>query len=141
LRNGGPTGSAMPLVWAHAEYVKLLRSLRDGTVYDCPPQTHARYVVQHNMPRVTAWSFSHQSPRLVRGRVLRVDLKAPARVRWSHDEWATYEEHDTHERAHGLHTVDLPTRDLREGSRVLFTFQWLESMHWEGRDFATTVVP
>mgnify|MGYP000312505887 CR=1 FL=1 len=29
---------AMPLVWAHAEYVKLLRSLRDGQVFDMPPQ-------------------------------------------------------------------------------------------------------
>src|SRR5262249_42363445 len=30
LEPGKPTGSAMPLVWAHAEYVKLLRSLADG---------------------------------------------------------------------------------------------------------------
>jgi glucoamylase len=26
----------MPLVWAHAEYVKLARSLRDGRVFDTP---------------------------------------------------------------------------------------------------------
>lgn len=41
---GRPTGSAMPLVWAHAEYVKLLRSLRDGRVFDMPPQTVQRYL-------------------------------------------------------------------------------------------------
>jgi glucoamylase len=29
LFNGHPSGSAMPLVWAHAEYVKLVRSLSD----------------------------------------------------------------------------------------------------------------
>ncbi len=34
---GRPSGSAMPLVWAHAEYIKLLRSLRDGSVFDTPP--------------------------------------------------------------------------------------------------------
>ena len=34
---GRPSGSAMPLVWAHAEYVKLRRSLRDGRVFDMPP--------------------------------------------------------------------------------------------------------
>ena len=33
---GRPTGSAMPLVWAHAEYLKLRRSLRDGRVFDMP---------------------------------------------------------------------------------------------------------
>ncbi|KAJ8135882.1 hypothetical protein OY671_010905, partial [Metschnikowia pulcherrima] len=28
LYKGRPTGSAMPLAWAHAEYIKLLRSVR-----------------------------------------------------------------------------------------------------------------
>lgn len=31
---GRPTGSAMPLIWAHAEYVKLLRSVHEGVVFD-----------------------------------------------------------------------------------------------------------
>ena len=38
LFNGHPAGSGMPLVWAHSEYVKLLRSLHDGKVWDMPPQ-------------------------------------------------------------------------------------------------------
>ena len=42
---GQPSGSAMPLVWAHAEYVKLRRSLHDGRVFDMPPQTVERYQV------------------------------------------------------------------------------------------------
>jgi len=37
LYEGRPTGSAMPLVWAHAEYLKLRRSLRDNRVFDLPP--------------------------------------------------------------------------------------------------------
>ena len=41
LRSGRPAGSAMPLVWAHAEFVKLARSLRDGAVFDRPSnQSH-----------------------------------------------------------------------------------------------------
>lgn len=44
LYNGGPTGSATPLVWAHAEFVTLLRSLRDGAVFDTPPAVAARYL-------------------------------------------------------------------------------------------------
>ena len=35
-RAGRGTGSATPLVWAHAEYVRLLRSRRDGAVFDRP---------------------------------------------------------------------------------------------------------
>ena len=30
LYRGRPAGSAMPLAWAHAEYVRLLRSIHDG---------------------------------------------------------------------------------------------------------------
>ncbi|MEJ2758164.1 MAG: glucan 1,4-alpha-glucosidase [Anaerolineales bacterium] len=41
---GKPSGSAMPLVWAHAEFVKLLRSLQDGKVFDTPEQTVQRYL-------------------------------------------------------------------------------------------------
>jgi glucoamylase len=36
LFRGGPTGSAAPLGWAHAEYIKLCRSLADGRVFDRP---------------------------------------------------------------------------------------------------------
>ena len=43
LENGRPSGSGMPLVWAHAEYIKLLRSLHEGRVWDLPPQTVERY--------------------------------------------------------------------------------------------------
>lgn len=32
LFRGKPTGSAMPLLWAHSEYIRLLRSCQDGTV-------------------------------------------------------------------------------------------------------------
>ncbi|HEY2908679.1 MAG TPA: glycoside hydrolase family 15 protein, partial [Gemmataceae bacterium] len=34
LYRGRPTGSACPLPWAHAEYLKLTRSLQDGEVFD-----------------------------------------------------------------------------------------------------------
>ena len=41
---GGPAGSAMPLMWAHAEYVKLLRSVADGRVFDLIPVVADRYL-------------------------------------------------------------------------------------------------
>jgi glucoamylase len=32
-------------MWAHAEYIKLLRSTKDGEVYDAIPQVAKRYLV------------------------------------------------------------------------------------------------
>ena len=47
---GGPAGSAMPLVWAHSEYLKLLRSADDGRVFDCIPIVEDRYVRGNHPP-------------------------------------------------------------------------------------------
>ena len=44
LFNGGATGSSRPLAWAHAEYIKLLRSLRDGRIFDAAPCVCQRYL-------------------------------------------------------------------------------------------------
>lgn len=41
---GEGTNSATPLAWTHAEYVKLLRSISDGNVWDRNASTEARYV-------------------------------------------------------------------------------------------------
>ena len=40
---GKPAGSAVPLVWAHAEYLKLLRSAVDGKVFDRIDPVYERY--------------------------------------------------------------------------------------------------
>lgn len=42
---GRPTGSAMPLVWAHGEYLKLRRSLIEGRIFDLPMEAARRYVL------------------------------------------------------------------------------------------------
>ncbi len=79
LFRGRPTGSAMPLVWAHAEYVKLLRSLRDGAVFDLPPQTVQRYLVEKTQPLCRDWRENWRRSRMPAGQVLRVELDSPWR--------------------------------------------------------------
>ena len=64
LRNGHPTGGAMPLVWAHAEFLKLCRSIAAGCVFDMPPQTVKRYVAP---PRVDSWRRPSPRARRVTG--------------------------------------------------------------------------
>src|ERR1700688_624075 len=52
---GKPTGSACPLVWAHSEYIKLRRSLRDRKIFDQPPQTVQRYQIEKKKSTYFAW--------------------------------------------------------------------------------------
>ena len=57
---GRPSGSAMPLVWAHAEHIKLLRSLRDGAVFDMPPQGVERYIKGKTGSPLRTWRFNNK---------------------------------------------------------------------------------
>ncbi len=57
LSLGRPSGSAMPLVWAHAEYIKLRRSLEDGRVFDMPQHAVERYLKKRNVCTRTYWRF------------------------------------------------------------------------------------
>ena len=136
---GRPSGSAMPLVWAHAEYLKLCRSLADGRVFDMPPQTVKRYSLAEKPSDYTIWAFNHKIRKIGHGNTLRLFLSAPARVRWSVDDWTTEKEHATHDSTLGVHVVDLPTRRLKAGRTIRFTIYWLAKDRWEGTDYAVEI--
>ena len=75
---GHPAGSAMPLVWAHAEYLKLRRSLRDGRVFDMPPETVQRYLVEKVGSPFAVWRFDRPGQTIPAGKTLRLEVLAPA---------------------------------------------------------------
>ncbi|HEX6617771.1 MAG TPA: glucan 1,4-alpha-glucosidase [Gemmatimonadales bacterium] len=140
LERGGPTGSAMPLVWAHAEYLKLRRSLREGRVFDMPPATRERYVARAAATPYAAWRFNHRIRRMPAGRRLRIETLAPAVVHWGIGNWARVWNVATRDTGAGVHVADLPTAELPAGTAVDFTFHWPAAARWEGRDFRVDVV-
>ncbi len=140
LYNGSPTGSGMPLVWAHAEYVRLLRSLKDRKVWDMPPQTVQRYQVAKTAAPFAIWTFGQQRGRLAAGKNLRLDCLSPARVRWSLNDWNTAKETSTEDSRSGVHYAMLDTAALQPGAVVSFTFYWPEAKRWEGRNFEVRVM-
>jgi len=139
LRSGRPTGSAMPLVWAHAEYIKLVRSIRDRKIFDMPAQTVARYQDNRTLSKICSWKFNQKIRKIEPGLKLRIETQAAATVHWSLDEWRTANDSKTIDTGLGIHYVDLPTSSLFKGSTVVFTFHWNEADKWEGTDFKIDV--
>jgi len=139
LRNGRPTGSAMPLVWAHAEYIKLVRSMHERRVFDMPPQPVARYQTSKTMSRYTAWRFNQKCRTIPFGKILRIEVLAHATVHWSDDNWRTATDCKTIDTGLGIHYADLPTSGLSPASNIVFTFFWADANKWEGTDFQVTV--
>jgi glucoamylase len=138
LIRGRPSGSAMPLVWAHAEHIKLLRSLQDGAVFDLPPQTVERYQVQNTAARVVPWRPGFEPAHLPFGRVLRVALPQSAVVLWSDDDWAAKHETPTQDTGLGIHIAELPTQGLPPGRSIVFTWREIAG-GWAGADHRIVV--
>jgi glucoamylase len=136
LFRGRPSGSAMPLVWAHSEHLKLLRSLADGAIFDMPPLTAKRYLEQKVQARVALWRFDLPVPTLPPGRALRIEVLAPVRVHGTRDDWATTFDVDAVDTGFGTYIVDLAVDDA---AQLRFTFFWTTDQRWEGRDFAVAV--
>jgi glucoamylase len=136
---GHPSGSAMPLVWAHAEYLKLCRSCFEGHIFDRPPQTVERYLVRQTTSDRIVWRFNNKVRTIPANRTLRVETLTPAVVHWSVDGWRTVYDTATQDTTLGVHVVDLETRQLCAGDRVELTFYWPDAARWEGVDFQVCI--
>jgi glucoamylase len=136
---GRASGSARPLVWAHAEYLKLCRSLRDGQVFDRPPQTVQRYLVDKATSHCVIWRFNNKVRTMPAEAALRVETRGSAVVHWSVDGWRTVHDTVTRDTTLGVHVADLPTTHLLSGASVQLTFFWPDAKRWEGVDFEVGV--
>ena len=141
LQFGQPSGSAMPLVWAHAEYIKLCRSLQDGRVYDMPPQPVQRYQLNENVARYALWQFSHKR-RLIPPNVdLRVGLKFPAVILWWADDQSQARRINARKTSLDFYVADLPTRQLPPGTHIKFIISSPEILVETPGHFQVTIDP
>jgi glucoamylase len=138
VRIGQPAGSAVPLVWAHAEYLKLLRSAVDGKVFDRIDPVYARYCDaesdehQCRMRRRKLEIYSLRRPiqTVPAGSTLRILDEKRFEVTWTTDGWNT--KHMTTSRSLGStgHSADIPAG---QGGGVLrWTLRWTEADSWLG---------
>ncbi len=139
LFRGRPSGSAMPLVWAHAEHIKLLRSLRDGRVFDMPPQPRRRYQLDRVQSRYACWRPNQKTKLLPAGKILRIELPKPALVHWSRDKWQSSADTKTRAAAFGMHTADLDSADLPRDAEIVFTLYWEDEQRWDDQDYRMRV--
>ena len=139
---GRPTGAAIPLMWAHAEFAKLLRSIVDGKVFDSIDAVAQRYC-KGAVPRegkIEVWKMNRQVRSLEAGTLLRIQASSPFRLHWSIDEWKTAEDTNSTPTSLGIEYVDIQT-SLTQNSRVRFTFFWPRDNEWQGTNFEVEVEP
>jgi glucoamylase len=138
LFRGRPSGSAMPLVWAHAEYVKLVRSLRDGAIFDLPPQTVQRYLLEKTQPVCRDWREAWRRTKIPAGQGLRVEIPAPGTIRWTDDGWKNFRETPAEDAGLGIFAALLPTQSLPHGAAVTFTWRFADGS-WRGQNYTVAI--
>jgi glucoamylase len=135
---GYPTGSAMPLMWAHSEYIKLLRSRADGRVFDLIPPVAARYLTGQGRKDLEIWKPVRRVRTVKRGNVLRVLVPEPFLLHSTTTEWQTVVDISSESSGLGAFYADIPiSKDQR--APIRFTFYWKERQQWEGRDYPVEI--
>ncbi len=138
LRFGGPTSAAVPLLWAHAEYVKLQRSAVDGKVFDLIDAAYHRYVRGSGERKpIEVWKFNRQIRSAVAGTLLRIQANSRFLLHWTKDEWQHSADTPSTATGIGVEFVDIPVP--QERAPVRFTFLWEDENRWEGKDYEVQV--
>jgi glucoamylase len=139
---GKSAGSAQPLVWAHAEYLKLLKSVVDGEVFDCLSVVKERYAGepgQRNFAnKIEIFQTSRPVARLKAGMTLRVVDTARFRMTYSVDGWKTVLTKDSKPVGYAGYCADVETVAGQTGT-IVFTFYWPGQDKWLGRNFEVVV--
>jgi glucoamylase len=116
---GKPAGSATPLMWAHAEYIKLLRSLSDGEVFDRISIVADRYLKQQGRKDLEVWKLTRRVEKIAAGSVLRLVAPGSFRLRCSYTNDGNFKDAASSSSGLGLGYIDIPTQP-REAAHLRF---------------------
>jgi glucoamylase len=134
LRLGQPAGSAVPLVWAHAEYLKLLRSAVDGKVFDRIDPVYERYCEPEGRKRTRGdleiYSRKRPLQRIAAGNTLRILDEKRFEVSWSADGWQTTHITASHSLGSAGYSAEIVPGAESKG--LEWTLRWTEQDSWLG---------
>jgi glucoamylase len=131
---GQPDGSAVPLVWAHAEYLKLLRSALDGKVFDRIDPVYERYCTPEGRARcgrgLEIYTKRRPIQRMNAGSTLRILDDGRFEVVWTDDGWQT--QHLTISRSVSNAGFSADIMPAARGGELEWTQHWPEEDAWLG---------
>jgi glucoamylase len=141
LEPGRPTGGAMPLAWAHAEFIKLVISRGLKRPFDRPTSVWERYRGERPALRRVMWCEHAPASGLPQGCTLTLALREAGAFRLRSDTWQGVREQPTAPNSLGLHVLEVDTRQLRAGQRIGLVFRHGADGAWGERELNISVTP
>ncbi|GAB4363713.1 MAG: glucan 1,4-alpha-glucosidase [Oricola sp.] len=135
LEPGKPSGSAMPLVWAHSEFLKLLATRATGRPAERLDAVEARYGGGRTKAARLHWRESSPFRYLPAGRALLIEAREPFVLHSSHDNWKTSADRRSRPTAFGFHGVEFSAAQMKDRADLKFTFYFPERDSWRNADF------
>jgi glucoamylase len=129
---GRPSGSAMPLVWSHAEFLKLLIARSEGKPVELLAALEARYGSGTPAAKYTRWRNETPVESLQTGRTLLIEDRDAFTLHLGWDGWRDVEDVDARPLPFGLWGVALDAERYRGRGTLNFTRRYGE--RWEGQD-------
>ncbi len=136
---GHPTGSAMPLAWAHAEFVKLAYSRDLGYPVDRPNAVWERYRGIRPTCKKAFWLKQAPITRIESGMKLVIALPFGSTISWGTDGWKNTVREKTGAPGLGLHRLEIDTKGLASGQRIDFTYRNDDTGAWAGIDYSVSI--
>lgn len=126
LEPGKPSGSAMPLVWAHAEFLKLLAAEANGRPAELLGVVDQRY--GGKAPVAAQWHWRENSPfmALPGGKALLIEREAPFDLQFGFDEGQRSERRASVPSVFGMHSVRLEADEMKGKAKLSFSFSGAE---------------
>jgi glucoamylase len=134
LQPGKPSGSAMPLVWAHAEFLKLLVARQHKRPLELLDSVEEHVRDRPPTGGTWHWRLELQFDALPGERDLLIDLPRPFVVHLGFDGWRQIDDRKSQPLAFGRHGVRLAAGELALCRMVDFTLYYPDERRWEGQD-------
>lgn len=119
LYPGKPSGSAMPLVWAHAEFLKLLYAVKTGEPLELLASVKERYAFKRPEAKTWHWRVDTPFDALPSGRHLLIEAAEPFLL-WYQLGDDDAEEQRAQERGLGMFGVRLDAPELTRYQQLVF---------------------
>ncbi|ODA68106.1 Glucoamylase precursor [Methyloligella halotolerans] len=137
LYPGRPSGSAMPLVWSHAEFLKLLIARQAGRPVELLEAVAKRYGGSVPKAKYTRWRNEVPVPSLCQGRALIIEDREPFTLHLGWDGWQDVADVPAQELPFGLWGVAIEPERYAGRKELNFTRRYTEG--WEGKNHTVEI--
>jgi len=130
---GRPSGSAMPLLWAHAEFLKLVIAQESHRPVEMLEAVE-RHFADASQCVAQAWHWRSEVPvwHLQKTHALTIEDRRPFTLHCGFDGWQHVVDKDARPQPFGMWAVMLSVADLEPYRRLDFTRRY--DTGWEGKD-------